>query len=712
MRHWRLALLLAGVMTSPTKIAAEPQTAAPATRIDRTVDRLHGVDVPDPYRWLEESNSPEVRAWVQRQNASTRSVLDRLPGRSEIQARLNVLLDSGTITTPRPVRGRYFYLRREGKQNQPILYVREGVHGPDRALVDPNTLAIDGTVALDWWEPNRDGNLLAYGLSRNGSEQSTLHVRVVGSGKDLPDEIPRTRYASLAWLPDGKGFYYTRYPKVGSVPKGEEDYHHHVYFHRLGSLPASDAHVFGVGRPAEDMPAVDLSPDGRWLVVTEHQGWAKAEVYLRDLSRSDAGFVPLVEKKSAVYEVLALNDRLYIRTNEGAPRYRLFAVDPSHPAREDWVELLAQSDDVLSGFQVVGNTLAAEYMHKASSRLELFDRQGKHGLETPLPTLGTVASPRGEWDGKELFFGFQSFTIPPAVYRVDLKDRRMELWQRVEASGDFGAYEVEQVRYRSKDGTPITMFLAHKKGLEHTGKNPTLLNAYGGFNISITPTFVASRFIFLERGGLLAIPNLRGGGEYGEAWHEAGMLGKKQNVFDDFLAAAEWLAAHRYTDRQHLVIQGGSNGGLLVGAALTQRPDLFRAVVCQVPLLDMLRYHKFLIARLWIPEYGSADDREQFKWLYAYSPYHHVREGTPYPAVLLEAAESDSRVDPLHARKMAARLQAATSSSQPVLLRLETRAGHGIGKPRAKQLEELTDIWSFIFQQLGLAPETHASEAN
>jgi prolyl oligopeptidase len=356
----------------------------------------------------------------------------------------------------------------------------------------------------------------------------------------------------------------------------------------------------------------------------------------------------------------------------------------------------------LEGVASIGDHLVAQYMHQASSRLELCDRQGKPLREVRLPTLGSVAGLGGEWDGTELLFGFQSFTVPPSIYRVDLKTKETSLWQQVQADIDFAAYEVEQVTYPSKDKTPVTMFLAHKKGLKRDGKNPTVLYGYGGFNISLTPTFNASRFLFLEHGGLLAIPNLRGGGEYGEEWHQAGMLGKKQNVFNDFLAAAEYLIDNHYTSREKLAILGGSNGGLLVGAALTQRPDLFRAVVCMVPLLDMLRYHQFLIARLWIPEYGSAENPEQFQWLYAYSPYHHVKEGTKYPAVLLEAAESDTRVDALHARKMAARLQAATASGQPILLRLETKAGHGAGKPRAKVLDELTDVWGFLFWQLGI----------
>jgi prolyl oligopeptidase len=674
----------------------------PPTKKSDQIDTLHGATIVDPYRWLEDANNPEVKAWVDQQNAYTRAILDKLPGREQIHDRLSTLLEIGTIGTPWPAKGRYFYTKREGTQNQAILYVREGLKGRERILVDPNTLAKDGTVALDWWFPSRDGRLLAYGLSANGSEESKLFVRDVTSGQDLPDRIDRTRACSVAWLPDSKGFYYTRYPTAGAVPKGEEHYHRHVYFHALGTDPAKDPKVFGTGRPSEDWPDVTLSPDGRWLVVTEHQGWAKSEVFFKDLHTAGAAFVPLVENVKAIFEVIARNDRLYVRTNDQAPRYKLYRVDPLKPERKTWVEVIPQGDDVLEDFAAIGDTLVGLFMHQAASKVRLYDRDGKPKREVSLPTLGTVAGRGGEWDGHELLFGFQSFTVAPSIYHVDLRTQQTELWEQVKTDLDSAAYEVEQVKYPSKDGTPITMFLAHKKGLSRTGHNPTLLGAYGGFNISITPTFNPSRFLFLERGGTIAIPNLRGGGEYGEEWHQAGMLGKKQNVFDDFLGAAEWLLRERYTDRDHLVIQGGSNGGLLMGAALTQRPDLFRAVVCQVPLLDMVRYHKFLIARLWIPEYGSADDAEQFKWLYAYSPYHHVKDGTPYPAVLLEAAESDSRVDALHARKMAARLQAATSSGQPILLRLETKAGHGAGKPRAKVLEELTDTWSFIFWQLGL----------
>jgi prolyl oligopeptidase len=703
-RHVSLLAVLVLLCTLASLGAMEKHPPAyPPTRTEKVADTLHGVEVPDPYRWLEDANGDEVKEWTAKQNALTRSVLDKLPGREKIAERLGTLLEIGSLGTPTPVKDRYFYTRRDGKQNQPVLYVRDGLRGKDVELVNPNALSKEGTVALDWYFPSRDGKLLAYGLSKNGDERSTLRIKNVAGGDDPTDEIDRTRACSVAWLPDSSGFYYTRYPAPGSVPKDQENYHRHVYFHKLGADPDKDPKVFGEGRPEEDWADVRLSPDGRWLVVTEHQGWAKAEVYFRDRNDPDGKFGPLVEKVEALFEVTARNDRFYVLTNDGAPRYRLFRVDPLRPAREHWVELIAQGDDVLEGVAAIGDSLVAQFMHKASSRLRLFDTDGKPSDEVKLPTLGTVAGLGGEWDGSELLFGFQSFTVAPSVYHVDLKTLKTELWDQVKADVDFAAFEVEQVTYPSKDKTPVTMFLAHKKGLKPDGKTPTLLYGYGGFNISLTPTFNSSRFLFLEKGGLLAIANLRGGGEYGEEWHQAGMLDKKQNVFDDFIAAAEWLLKEKWTDTEHLAIQGGSNGGLLMGAALTQRPELFRAVVCQVPLLDMVRYHKFLIARLWIPEYGSADDAKQFAWLHEYSPYHHVKDGVAYPAVLLATAESDTRVDALHARKMAARLQAATSSDQPILLRLESKAGHGAGKPRAKVLEELTDVWSFLFWQLGMS---------
>jgi prolyl oligopeptidase len=624
-----------------------------------------------------------------------------VPARARLRARLDDLLSIGALSTPEPVAGRYFYQRRDGRQNQPVLYVREGRDGEDRVLIDPNRLDAQGTTALDWFYPSEDGRLLAYGLSENGSEQSLLHVLEVDSGAPLPDRIPRTRSADLAWLPDGSGFYYTRYPAGGDVPAGEEHYHRSVFFHRLGTDSAGDPLIF---RPAEKehWPGVGLSPDGRWLVIGVARTFDQTDLYLQDLVAGSPP-VPVAKDVPATFDGEVVRGRLYLRTNLDAPTYRLYVVEPERPAREGWREIVPpRADAVLDGFRITGSTLALSYLERAASRLRLADLEGNGVREVALPTIGSLFGLSGEWDGDELYYGFTSYTVPPTVYRLALPAGTTELWRRVDADLDPSRYEVRQVGYPSRDGTEVTMFVVHRSGLPRDGANPVYLSGYGGFNVSMTPAFSRSLLLWLERGGVVAIPNIRGGGEYGEAWHQGGMLGHKQNSFDDFIAAAEWLIRERYTKPERLAAAGGSNGGLLMGAVLTQRPELFGAVVIQVPLLDMLRYHRFLIARLWIPEYGSAEDPEQFRWLRAYSPYHHVRDGVRYPAVLLATAESDTRVDPMHARKMAARLQAATSSDRPVLLRLEARAGHGAGKPLNKVLDELTDTWTFVFWQLGV----------
>lgn len=713
MRYLVAIGLLLGVSGAVSVGQEKKKLIYPPTRTDNVVDVLHGVKIVDPYRWLEDGKSAETQAWVDEQNKLTQTILGQTPGRDKIRERLSSLLEIGSLGAPTPRKGRYFFTRREGTQNQPVLFVRDGVAGKDRVLIDLNALSKDGTVALDWWYPSRDGKLLAYGLSKDGSEQSTLYVRDVDTGKDLPDKIERTRACSVAWGPPGNGFYYTRYPAVGSVPKGKENYYRHVFRHKLGDDPKDDVKHFGEGRDPEDWPSVTLSPDGKWLGVNVHQGWAKSECYLQNTHEGNIRWSPVAEKIPALFDITVRNDRLYIHTNYEAPRYRLFEIDlnkvydrnvtdRAFADRTKWKEVVPQQKDKLEGVAFIGDYLVAEYMHDATNQLKVLDRAGKLIHNVKLPTLGTIAGMGGEWDGNELFFGFQSFAVAPSIYRIDLKTRQQELWGRVQTEIKATDYVVEQVKYKSKDGTAVPMFLTYKKGVKKDGTNPTLLYGYGGFNISLTPTFATTRFLFLEKGGVLAIANLRGGGEYGEDWHRAGMLEKKQNTFDDFIAAAEWLIANKVTRKHKLAIQGGSNGGLLMGAVTTQRPELFQAVVCQVPLLDMTRYHKFLIARLWIPEYGNPDKEADFQWIHAYSPYQKVQPGTAYPAMLITTAASDSRVDPLHARKMAARLQAASSGSGPILLRQETRAGHGAGKPRGLILDEQTDVWSFVFSQLGV----------
>lgn len=684
------------------------------------VETLHGIPIADPYRWLEDGAGAEVRAWSAAQTAHTESLLTALPAYAAIRARLSALLGIGTVEAPLPVSAkdgsiRYFYRRQSAGQDQPVLYVRDGLFGVDRALIDPNRLSADGTIALDWWNPSWDGGLLAYGLSEGGDENSTLRVLDVTTGQDLgPTEvIPRARYASIAWLPDGSGFYYSRFPAKGSVPPGEEAYHKRIYEHRLGRDADADPRVFGDGRPMTDTPSVKISPDGRWLVASVHRGWSRRELHLLDRrAGADARWIPVAAPaEDAIFEAIPLDDHLLVRTNDGAPTYRLYRVDldldPTSAAqvapRERWREIIPASQDVLASVSAVGGDVFAIFIVDARSVVRRYGADGTFKGEIPLPTLGTVPDVLGEWRGREAFFSFTSFAVPAMVFRVDLATSAPTLWAEVKPPIDPAEFVVTQERTLSRDGTSIPMFVSHRRGLARDGLAPALLGGYGGFNISQMPTWNGGRYAFLERGGVTVTANLRGGGEYGEAWHRAGMLAQKQNVFDDVAAVAEHLLASKLTSPDRLAILGGSNGGLLVGAALTQRPDLFRAAVCMVPLLDMIRYHRFLIARLWIPEYGSADDAEQFGWLHAYSPYHRVTPGTRYPAVLFSTAEGDTRVDPLHARKMAARLQAETGSERPVLLRIESRAGHGAGKPISKRVDEAALIYTFLLWQLGAA---------
>jgi prolyl oligopeptidase len=675
------------------------------------VESLHGVKITDNYRWLEDGSSPDTQKWVAEEMAYTQKVLNPLPGRAAIHKRLTELLSIGSISAPMIGGKYYFYTRRDGMQNQPVLYVRErGISekddGKDRVLVDANQLAADGTIALDWYHPSENGRYVAYGTSPSGSEMSTLHIIETKTGKLLPDVIERTRAASIAWMLNNSGFYYTRYPKKGEVPDGQEMYDRRVFYHELGTDPATDPLIFGEGRDPQDWPSVELDNDGKLLLITVAQGWTKSELFLMDLKK---GTPPtrITTGKNFLYGGSVYNGRVYIVTNEDAPRYRLFVTEAGDYDRDNWNELIPQTGSVLQDAEIWGGKLLTQYEQNATSQLKLFDLDGTYIKDIQLPALGSVFASGGKWDRDEIFYGFMSFTVPPTVYRYDLKSRETSLWAKVDAPTiDPDAFEVNQEWYHSKDGTRVPMFVVNKKGLKKDGRNPTLLTAYGGFNVSVTPTFSRTAYLWMEHGGVYAVANLRGGAEFGEDWHRAGMLEKKQNVFDDMIAAAEHLISAKYTDKDHLAIQGGSNGGLLMGAMITQRPDLFRAVVCQVPLLDMLRYQFFQIAKLWIPEYGSSDNPDQFKWLYAYSPYHHVKVGTEYPAILFMTADTDTRVDPMHAKKMAAEMQAeaknGSSATRPILLRIESKAGHGAGKPVTKQIEEFTDVYSFLFWQLGV----------
>ena len=691
--------------------------APPKARVAAVVDDYHGRQISDPYRWLEDTAAAETRQFVEEENAYTRSILENLSGRDELYRRIARLMTIGRVGAPRTCGDRYFYERRGGRENQAVVYVREGQAGKDqagkdRALIDVNALASDGTIALDWWYPSDDGKYVAFGTSANGSELSTLQIIDAGSGKLMEETIERTRAASVAWLPDSSGFYYTRYPRPGDVPAGEEMYNRRVFFHQLNQTANTDGLNDPLVFPSEGesidpqhWPNVSISNDGRWLLVDVSKGWTKTELYLKDLSASSDKFQCITKGENCLYHAEILDGQLYITINEDAPRFRVFKASCATPERANWKEIIAETDAVIEGrATIIGKKLFVHYIRNASSQLKLFDLSGLAIAEVAMPALGSIFDLGGNWNSDRGFFGFISYAIPPTVYEVNFDGRTKE-WARVESGIDPAQYQVEQLWFNSKDGTRIPMFVVSKKGLVKNGRNPTLLSGYGGFNVGRTPFFNRNvMLLLLEQGGVYVDVQLRGGNEFGEEWHRTGMLDQKQNVFDDFAAAAEHLIAQKYTDVEHLAIQGGSNGGLLMGAALTQRPELFRAVVCQVPLLDMLRYQRFQIAKLWIPEYGASDDPGQFKYLYAYSPYHHVKPSALYPAVLFMTAESDTRVDPMHAIKMAALLQAqaANGPDRPILLRVDSKAGHGVGKPITKLVDDAVDVWSFLFWQLGV----------
>ena len=706
--------LLAGpaptTQAMPKSTPAKAETAVP-TRREKRIEKLHGQSVADPYRWLEDGDAAEVKRWTAAQNARTEAALLKLPGRADIKARLKALFAAGSLGTPvgrgkgkqRPL----FYTRREGEQNQPVLYVQD--QKGERALIDVNTQATDGTRSLDWWAPSDSGKLLAYGISADGSENSVLHLRDVAANADLADQIPYARAASVAWLPDEKSFYYTRYPAPGSMAAGEDQYHRTVYLHHVGTDPQSDTAVFPtvqLSRDMTDWPNISISPSGRFVGISVSQGWSKTELFLLDRQQPQKGLQTMVAGQSALYSFAEMEDEtFYVLSNEGAPKNRLFAVDPRRPARKHWKVLLPELAETLESVTVTKSALVVQTLSDAASRLYLYSRQGQRKAAVALPGLGTVGSITGDPTSDVTYFSFSSFVTPNTIYKMIVAPRGFSaptVWAKLNMPINPDDFVVRQDFFASKDGTRIPLFLVHKKDTPPDGKNAALLYGYGGFNISLSPWWNAHIVPLLEKGVVFASANLRGGGEYGEAWHQAGMLDKKQNVFDDVLAAAEYLRAQKLVAPNRLAIEGRSNGGLLVGAAITQRPDLFRAAICGVPLLDMIRYPKFRIAKLWVPEYGSPDKPEDFAWLYAYSPYHNARPATAYPATLFVTAESDTRVDPMHARKMAALLAVENTSGHPILLRLESQAGHGAGKPVSKVLAQYVDELAFLLHELDL----------
>lgn len=660
--------------------------------MEEVTEVLHGVTVKDPYRWLEDQDSPETRAWIDRQNAYSRSVLDTLPGRDRIRARLAGLMKVEAVGIPRERAGRYFFTKRAASQNQAVLMMRKGLTGADEVLIDPTSMSADQTTSVTLHDVSRDGTWIVYGLRQGGQDETPVLIRDVDKRRDLPDRLPSARYSGIALKADKTGFFYGRLDKQG--PR--------VFYHALGT--SAEKEIFGRGYGPEYFISVELSSDGRYLLLQAAHGSAaeKVELYFKD-AEHDGPITPIVNDIDARFEGLIGGDQCFLYTNWNAPNGKVLVADLKNPDRRNWRELVPESSAIMNSVSLAGGAVAVNYLENVKSKVTIFSSAGKALRDIQFPALGTVTELFGRWNSPEAFYVFTSFVQPPATYRYLVATGKQETWHQPNIPVDPGQFDTRQVWYPSKDNTRIPMFLVHKKGMKLDGNRPVLLTGYGGFSVAETPAWTTRAVIWAEAGGIYALPNLRGGGEFGEKWHRAGMLANKQNVFDDFIAAAEWLIENGYTRPSHLAIAGGSNGGLLAGAAVTQRPELFQAALCAVPLLDMLRFQKFLVARLWVSEYGSAEDPKQFGYIYKYSPYQQVREGVKYPAVLFVTGDSDTRVAPLHARKMTARMQAATGSDRPILLHYDTRAGHSAGLPITKQIADLTDQMSFLMSQTGAA---------
>ena len=683
----------------------------PRTKIADVVDDYHGTTVADPYRWLEDVDSPDTRAWVEAQNRVTFSFLEQISARRRIRERLTELWNYPRFGVPVKKGGRYFVSRNDGLQNQAVLYWQTALDGQPQVLIDPNTLSADGTTALGATNWSEDGRLFAYGVSASGSDWQEFRVRQVDSGEDRADTLHWVKFSAAAWTHDAKGFFYSRYPEpAGGDPLLAVNRDMKLYYHRLGTPQTRDELILELPDQPDWGIWSDVSHDGRYLVLTLWLGTDRRnKLYYKDLGpdparpRLDAPVMPLLDQFDAAYGFVGnAGSTFYVLTDRNAPRKRVVAIDLARPEPAEWRDVIPQSEDILESVTHAGGRLVATFLRDAASRVRVYRPDGTFASEIGLPALGAVAGLTGEPDDPEIFFAFTSFLYPTTVFRHDLDSRRTTVFREPKVRFDASPYETRQVFYRSKDGTRVPMFLTARKSLPRDGSHPVYLYAYGGFNISMTPFFSVANLVWLEMGGVLAVPCLRGGGEYGEEWHQAGMLERKQNVFDDFIAAAEYLVAERYTTTQRLAMGGGSNGGLLVGAVMTQRPELFAAAVPAVAVMDMLRFHKFTIGWAWVSEYGSADSARDFPFLHKYSPYHNLKPGTAYPATLVTTADHDDRVVPGHSFKFAAALQAAQAGAAPVLIRIETKAGHGAGKPTTKIIEEQADRWAFLIEVLNM----------
>jgi len=673
------------------------------------IDDYHGTLISDPYRWLEDVDSPDTNEWVRQQNELTFSFLDKIPARAGIREKLTRLWDFKKASSPYKKGGRYFQFMNSGLQNQDILYVSESLEEEPRVLLDPNTLSPDGTSALNNWSISPDGKWLAYAISSSGSDWQTWYIRSVDDGNDLPESLEWSKFSGATWVKDNTGFFYAPFPIPAEGETYQEaNYNQKLFFHRIGTSQSEDILVYERPDHPEWGFSTDLSEDGQYLLIYVSQGTdTRNRLYYKDL-KGDGSVVELLPDLEATYTFIGNDESLfYLMTNLDAPRSRIIAINTTKPDKQGWKTLIPENESVLQSAQIINDKFVIIYMKDAHDIIKLFQLDGLLAGDVSLPTLGSVMvayapSVHGERKDTEMFYAFHSFIHPLTIYRYNFMSEISQVIFHPPIKFDLSGYETNQVFVTSKDGTRIPMFLVNKKGLKKDGTNPTILYGYGGFNLAQTPSFAIHRLVWMEMGGVLAVGNLRGGSEYGEAWHQAGMVDTKQNVFDDFIACAEWLIKEKITSTPHLAIEGRSNGGLLVGACMTQRPDLFGAALPAVGVMDMLRFHKFTIGWAWVSDYGCSDDPDQFKTLLAYSPLHNIKPGTRYPATLVTTADHDDRVVPGHSFKFIATLQACQAGESPTLIRVQTRAGHGMGKPTSIWIEEYSDIYAFLFNALDI----------
>jgi prolyl oligopeptidase len=681
----------------------EARLAYPETKKVDQVDDYFGTKVADPYRWLEDDNAEDTMAWVEAQNKVTFGYLEKIPYRPKIKARLTEILNYPRYSSPFRVGERYFFSKNDGLQNQSVYYVQDGLDGAPEVFIDPNALSPDGTVRIGILGPSRDDTYLAISRGEAGSDWSEIRVMEIATKQELPDRILWNKFSGAAW--HGNGFYYSGYdkPAAGDELQAKNEYQK-VFYHKLGDPQEKDVLVWEDKEHPLRYVNAGTTEDEKWLYLILSEGTSGSEVWIRDLARKDAPLTLLVPGFAFdSYPVEVVDGKVLVYTNEDAPNFRVVAIDPADPAKDKWVTVIPEKPEVLNGAGTAGGYMFCNYLKDANTKIFQHRLDGTLVREIALPALGTAGGFGGKRDEKTLFYTFTSFTYPPTIYKFDPASGASEVFRTSEVKFDPSAYETKQIFYASKDGTKVPMFIVHKKGLTLNGKNPTLLYAYGGFNISMQPAFSVANIILLENGGVYALANIRGGGEYGETWHKAGMLDKKQNVFDDFIAAAEYLIREKYTSTPRLAVQGGSNGGLLVGAVMAQRPDLFGVAFPAVGVMDMLRFHKFTVGWGWAVEYGSSDKEDQFRFLYAYSPLHNLKPGVCYPATMVTTADHDDRVVPAHSFKFAATLQERQACARPVVIRIETRSGHGSSN-LSKAIEDLTDQWSFMFRNMDVTP--------